>query len=61
MDPTVHVAEWYTPCSPLKVANISKEYIASIFRVEESDDQEISGPAYHPLSHWFLARHIFRP
>jgi hypothetical protein len=31
-----------TPCSPLKVTDISEEHTASIFRIEEQTQQEIS-------------------
>jgi hypothetical protein len=31
-----------TPCSSLKVTDVSEEHAASIFRVEEYDEQETS-------------------
>jgi hypothetical protein len=45
--------------------DISEEYIASIFRVEEQAEQETSvkagGKQRDLLSRWFLARLIFQP
>jgi hypothetical protein len=40
--------------------DVSKEHVASIFKVEEYAEEETS-VANHLLSRWFLARLILRP
>jgi hypothetical protein len=48
-----------TPCSQLKVNNVSEEHVASIFRVAEYAKHETSVKAGGKLS-WFLAWRILR-